>query len=63
MYHVAAANDTEEDIDRGKMFTTKVTIKGLLKFLNSHLVGGTAIACELSRSPGPIQLTKVFRYM
>ncbi|WRT63399.1 uncharacterized protein IL334_000304 [Kwoniella shivajii] len=28
-----------------QMFTTSVSIKGLLKFLTSHLVGGTAIAC------------------
>lgn len=34
------------------MFTTVVTIKGLLKFLNSHLVGGIAIACKLERKLG-----------
>ncbi|OCF33100.1 HUS1 checkpoint protein [Kwoniella heveanensis BCC8398] len=28
-----------------KMFSANVSIKGLLKFLTSHLVGGTAIAC------------------
>jgi hypothetical protein len=30
-----------------QFFSTTVTIKGLLKFLNSYQVGGTAIACEL----------------
>jgi hypothetical protein len=30
-----------------QMFSTTVTIRGLLKFLNSHLIGGHAIACEL----------------
>lgn len=29
------------------MFSTTVSIKGLLKFLSSHQVGGTGIACKL----------------
>ena len=33
---------------KDKMFSTLVSIRGLLKFLTSHLVGGVAIACEFS---------------
>jgi hypothetical protein len=33
------------------MFETTVPVRGLLKFLNSHVVSGTAIACEYKRYP------------
>ena len=41
-----ADQDVDPPPERDKMFATVVSIKGLLKFLSSHLVGGTAIACE-----------------
>jgi len=34
-----------EEAPKDKMFSTNVAIRGLQKFLTSHLVGGTAIAC------------------
>ena len=44
-----SADDADvEAAPKDKMFSTTVSIRGLLKFLNSHLVGGTAIACEVS---------------
>ena len=42
--------DPEAEADpppKDKMFSTLVSIRGLLKFLTSHLVGGVTIACEL----------------
>ena len=46
MMDVADADTDGEGIPKEKMFSTVVAMRGLLKFLNSHLVGGTAIACE-----------------
>ncbi|WVF66361.1 hypothetical protein IAT40_001101 [Kwoniella sp. CBS 6097] len=47
---VPQSNAVQEDNEEPppppeKMFSANVSIKGLLKFLTSHLVGGTAIAC------------------
>ncbi len=46
-----SAADQDGDGDpppRDKMFSTLVSIRGLLKFLTSHVISGTTIACELS---------------
>ncbi|KAL7420160.1 DNA damage checkpoint control protein [Cryptotrichosporon argae] len=37
--------DQSEHSPHDRMFSTSVSIKGLQKFLTSHLIGGTAIAC------------------
>ncbi|GFZ44818.1 hypothetical protein JCM24511_02544 [Saitozyma sp. JCM 24511] len=39
------AEDETEPAPADKMFSCTVSIRGLQKFLTSHLVGGTAIAC------------------
>ncbi|KAK1921436.1 checkpoint protein Hus1/Mec3 [Papiliotrema laurentii] len=41
--------DEAENVPDDQFFSTTVTIKGLLKFLNSYQVGGTAIACICER--------------
>jgi len=40
-------DEEEEEKDPQKMFTVLVSIKSFLKFLNSHVVSNTTIACEL----------------
>ncbi|WWC67135.1 uncharacterized protein I206_101042 [Kwoniella pini CBS 10737] len=40
-----ANEDDQPPPPEDQMFTVSVAIKGFLKFLTSHLVGGTAIAC------------------
>ncbi|ORX34922.1 checkpoint protein Hus1/Mec3 [Kockovaella imperatae] len=48
LHNPAASLPADGEADatpKDKMFSTTVSIKGLLKFLNCHLVGGTAIAC------------------
>ncbi|WWC85520.1 uncharacterized protein L201_000384 [Kwoniella dendrophila CBS 6074] len=40
-----SADEEQEPPPPDQMFTVSVAIKGFLKFLTSHLVGGTAIAC------------------
>jgi hypothetical protein len=44
-----AADDDLDEADRpaaDQFFHATVSIKALMKFLNSYLIGGTAIACE-----------------
>jgi hypothetical protein len=37
------------------MYSTTVSIKALQKFLTSHLVGGTAIACMSAADPPSVR--------
>lgn len=40
----------EDPPDPDKMFTVLVSIRSFLKFLNSHVVSTTTIACAFARS-------------
>lgn len=55
---IADQDGDGEPPPRNKMFSTFVSIGGLLKFLTSHLVGGVTIACELAYLIG----TRYYRY-
>ncbi|KAJ2934071.1 hypothetical protein H1R20_g3023, partial [Candolleomyces eurysporus] len=45
-------DDPEHERDPDKLFTVIVSIKSFLKFLNSHVVSTTTIACEVAEAGG-----------
>lgn len=46
--------------DDEQLHSTRVSVRGFQKFLTSHHVGGTAIACTSNRFAGAVLIEKVY---